>query len=320
MSADAVRAEDRSLRGSPAIDVHGGLPRAFDMAVGHDPERTAIVAPTRTSTMAGLAQDEQSLARLLERAGHRTVLVTPSDPVMLAVAVLAAARVGARAVLADPARPAPVLRGLAEQVGATAVVSDVGPAGEPSLHDTGVRASRTRPEPREDDRSMHRDPQDAPVWIPTSGTTGDPALVGLSARALLGMAVEAAALGIVVPGDRVARLATHLGIGPLLSALVLGLPYVSLDVRRITPSGFLPLLARHDVTYLHLAPTLLRALLPRDSARALTRRRTTGRSPHPTRRIRWGTAPLGGRRSDRRDVRTGRHGPAPPTRRPRPAW
>lgn len=126
---------------------------------------------------------------------------------------------------------------------------------------------------------MHGEAQATPVWIPTSGTTGDPSLVGIGARALLGMAVEAVELGIVAPEDRVARLATHLGIGPLLSALVLGLPYVGLDVRRITPSGFLPLLARNEVTYLHLAPTLLRALLPRDGARAREHRRTTGRPP-----------------------------------------
>lgn len=231
-----------------AVDVAGGIVRAFETAAVRAPDRTAIVAPTRTVTMADLAMHVEALCVRMRGKPQEAVLVTPRDAVVLAAGVIAAARMGLPCVLADPERPAPVLRRLAALVGATVVVGDVAPLDVSDVERAsgGDEVSTT----------------EAAVWIPTSGTTGDPSLVGITESGLLAMAVEAVALGIVVPGDRVARLSTHLGIGPLLTALVLDLPYVALDVRRLAPSRFLPFLAQHGVTYLHLAPTLLRTLLP----------------------------------------------------------
>jgi acyl-coenzyme A synthetase/AMP-(fatty) acid ligase len=268
--------------GFPTIDVRGGLPRTFDEAVTRAPGRTAIETATRAMTMSDLAESLAVLDLRLRGVPSGTVLATPRDPVALAVTVIAAARAGRACVLADPERPASVLRQLAARVGATVIVTDVSPTLEAipiaSSGEDGADPKRAGGATRDGrgDR-VETGLGDAAVWIPTSGTTGEPSLVGITEQALLAMAVEAVGLGIVVPGDRVARLATHLGIGPLLSALILGLPYVAIDVRRTVPSGLSAFLDRHEVTYLHLAPTLLRTLLgdPRRS-----------RPSHPMRALR----------------------------------
>jgi len=235
---------DVRSRGLPTVDVSDGLGRAFAAQVARDPDATAIVTEERAATFGELAGQVDALVPRLRPIAGRPMIVAPVDPIALAGMVLAAERVGSGVVLADPQLTSTVLSGLAGRVGAGAIVVD---GLTPMLIDRTVRAAQQL--------------DGAAIWIPTSGTSGDPQLIGVTTTGLLTMANQVTEMGLLQPTDRVARLATHIGIGPLLSALLLGLPYVALDVRTRRPSDLLPWLERHGVTYLHLAPTLLRTVL-----------------------------------------------------------
>lgn len=228
----------------PDIEVSAGLESAFLAAVARSSDTVAIVTGERAVTLAELADEVETLAGGLRGLGGRPVIIAPKDPIALAGGVVAAHRVGSSAVLVDPNLAPAVLRALAEQVGAAAIV--FGSQRSALLAVTAGAQDRLR---------------SAAVWIPTSGTTGDPQLVGVTATGLLTMARQVTEMGLLRSTDRIARLSTHIGIGPLLSALLLGLPYVAIDVRSRPPSDLLPWLERQGVTYLHLAPTLLRTLL-----------------------------------------------------------
>jgi acyl-coenzyme A synthetase/AMP-(fatty) acid ligase len=230
-----------------------GLDQAFRRSVARGPDREAVITDARTATAAEIAERVESLARRLRDDAGYAVIIAPNDAVDLVVGVLAAARVGASAVLADPRRPPEVLRGLATRVAATSVVrgSERETLVPPDTHDRPRGTAAIR-------RGSLRE---AAVWVPTSGTTTEPRLVGMTEAGLLGMATQAVNLGILRPDDRVARLATHIGIGPLLSAVLLGIPYLALDVRTRPPSLLVRWMEQQQITYLHLAPTLLRMVI-----------------------------------------------------------
>jgi len=248
----------------PDLDVAAGLDAAFRAAVRRSPDGVAIITRRGSVPIQVLADRVDALARELGPAAGAPVIIAPDDAVALAAGVLASVRVGSTTVVADPRIESEVLARLADRVGARAVVTDadarprfLGPAA-PSATEARVPAgARAREKP-----FGHHSADAAAVWVPTSGTTGDPSLVGITESGLLAMAVQAVSLGLVRVDDRTARLSSHLGAGPLLTAVILGLPYVSLDIRSHAPSEVLPWLERQGVTYLHLAPTLLRSVLP----------------------------------------------------------
>jgi len=244
----------------PDLDVAAGLDAAFRAAVRRSPDGVALITRSGSVSLQELADRVDALARELGQVSGAPVIIAPDDAVALAAGALAAVRVGCATVVADPRIGPVVLARLAERVDARAVVTQadarprfLGPASR------GATGAGERGEEQPDGRFRA---DAAAVWVPTSGTTGDPGLVGLTESGLLAMAVQAVSLDLLRVDDRIARLASHLGVGPLLTAVVLGLPYVSLDIRSHAPSQVLPWLERHGVTYLHLAPTLLRSVLP----------------------------------------------------------
>lgn len=232
------------------------------------PGRPAIVTVRRSVSGGALVRRAEAIARRLVPLPDGPVLVAPRDAIGLAAAVLATTACGREAVLVDPRRDAGTLRDLAARIGTTVAIGGIAPGTLPHVVGTEPVASGSTVAEEPGTEGLLRsaaacehDPDRVLVRIPTSGSTGDPRAIGLSERLLVAMADEALALGIVVEGERTARLDTHVAAGPILGALVLGLTHHALDLRALPPSQVLPWLAARGVTYLHLAPTLLRMLL-----------------------------------------------------------
>lgn len=224
-------------------------------------------------------------------AGHPTVLLTVTDPVALAVALVGVIASGGRAVATDPSTPAEGTRRLAGRLGApdpqvvdpggTAVtahrveVDDHGRPGSPEA--TG--ASRLEP-----DRDAAPPAEAGSSLLFTSGSSGLPKGVDLSERRLLTVAREVVRNQALSPADR--------GFNPLplfhvnaqvvgvLATIVSGGALV-LDAR-FHRTGFWPLLAERRITWLNAVPAVLALLV-----------RTGAAEPPPSLRfIRSASAPL----------------------------
>jgi acyl-CoA synthetase (AMP-forming)/AMP-acid ligase II len=241
----------------------------IDAAAAGDPDRTALIIDGPTISYGELAAAvEQCAARLAAKplSGTRVAVVDVGSLLSIAT-VLGAARIGAAAVLTNPALTPPELQGLVKNAGC----ADVGVAGEAyagRLREAGVPTVFTAsdllsgsevsaPPPAED-----VDDRDALILF-TSGTTGLPKAIGITNGQL-----SARISGVATPfradaPPTVSMMCVpffHVGgaIG-MLGNLYSGNTYVVQD--RFDAGAWLRLVKEHRVTSTFLVPTMLQRIL-----------------------------------------------------------
>jgi acyl-coenzyme A synthetase/AMP-(fatty) acid ligase len=237
------------------------------------PDEVAVVGDEDAVTWQQLADRAGGLASLLGGTAAADaaapVVVSTADAVALAVALVALAAVGRPSVVLDlTASPEQVAR-VAQHLGADTLLTDLPPRDRvllPELRTVQLDHARVA-----DLAPCGVDPDGVALQLTTAGTTGVPKVIPVTHRTLAEDAYASLADGLVRPGDRLGRPRTSAGgtAGALVGALLLGLPYVALDPRRIPPGRGLEAFVDHGVTYLHLTPSLLRFLTRGPAARGV---------------------------------------------------
>jgi D-alanine--poly(phosphoribitol) ligase subunit 1 len=222
------------------------------------PDSTAIRTETRDVTYGELVALAGGLTRRLGE-GHRSapVLALVADAVDMAVGTLAAAAVG-RPVVIVPADASPAA---ALRLMTTSAAADIlGPPGYVQLGEhrvlpMGDLQDVLDPVARADDETV--------MLIGTSGSTGDPRLVGIQERRFGADAVESAVLGGL---DARSRIATTFSTASapatvIIRTLMAGATCTVLDVRRLPASRVLRTIDRHGVTRVRVVPSVLRSVI-----------------------------------------------------------
>lgn len=248
------------------------VPDLVALAADRVPDGTALVdADTghRWTYRALSAGPVAAVAAGLRRAGvapgDRLGLLTEPGP-DVAHLVHATARLGAVFVPLDPNAPVGTLRARCQAAGVDrVVVGDVGTDAAPfnvpvETLDALAAPDEAPPEGAVDERPWA--PDDVQWLVFTSGTTGDPKPVEITARNLVASATASALRLGVDPKDRwLACLPTHHvgGLAPLVRTALYGTAAVvqaGFEVSRTRRA-----IREHDVTAISLVPTMLRRLL-----------------------------------------------------------
>jgi long-chain acyl-CoA synthetase len=249
----------------------------MDAHVAASPDRTALIDDNATLTYRELDRAVGSTVVALRalgiRPGDRLMLVSENS-VPLACLLLAASRLGAWAIVANPRLSPRELDQIRDHSGARrmffttevseeaaghatryeAPVQDIGP-----LHGIGVSAlnQETQPEPVEADGARQ-----VAVLIYTSGTTGTPKGVMLTHRNLLFSAKTSADLRNMTAEDVqycVLPISHIVGISLLTMTLMVG--GVTRLVSKYSPAGLAKALAEEGVTILNGVPATYQRLL-----------------------------------------------------------
>ena len=243
----------------------------LDAAASGDPARIALIIDGRAISYRELAAAVQHCAAGLAAhgvvAGQRIAVVDGGSLLSIAT-LLAAARLSAAAALMNPALTPPELRGLMKNAGCADVaiageqyVDRLREAGAPAvLTDADLLEGPSSASPTED--SVDVDDRDALILF-TSGTTGLPKAVGITARQLSrrirGMAAPFRAdtqpsVGMMcVPFFHVG------GALGTLGSLYSG--NTSVVQARFDAGEWLRLVSRHRVSTTFLVPTMLKRIL-----------------------------------------------------------
>jgi long-chain acyl-CoA synthetase len=257
----------------------------MDAHVAASPDRTALIDDNATLTYRELDRAVGSAVVALRalgiRAGDRLMLVSENS-VPLACLLLAASRLDAWAIVANPrlspreldqirdhsgARRMFFTAGVSEEAATHATrydapVQNIGP-----LHGIGVSAlnQATQPEPVEADGARQ-----VAVLIYTSGTTGTPKGVMLTHRNLLFSAKTSADLRNVTAEDVqycVLPISHIVGISLLTMTLMVG--GITRLVSKYSPAGLAKALAEKGVTILNGVPATYQRLLEYKQAAGL---------------------------------------------------
>lgn len=146
-----------------------------------------------------LARHGAAAAERLRRAAPRgTVAVLSPSPAAVAVAARAAAALGVPLLPLDPALPEDVVQSLLAQAGATVLVAEAPRAGLPWVTVAELLAGPAADSPP----PSRLAPDDIALMVATSGSTGAPKAVMLSAGALAASAAASQARTPLRPGDR----------------------------------------------------------------------------------------------------------------------
>ncbi len=234
--------------------------RRFAALAHRDPAACAILGPDGTPRLdrGELLKRSRALASEFEthaRPGDTVVLSLPNSWPCVA-AFLAARFAGLRVALVDATAPARELERCAATVGARAVVTSSQPAGTTSgVGDVGVIVR-----PRETGAVVL--PPDTAVLKLTSGSTGSPQAVALSARQVVADTVQIIrSMGLGASDTTLAAIPlTHsYGFGSCLLLLLLtGAPLVFPD--STLPAALLAALCAARVAHFPAVPAMIRAL------------------------------------------------------------
>jgi O-succinylbenzoic acid--CoA ligase len=188
--------------------------------------------------------------------GRTVAAVQPSGPA-LAVLIHAAPALGTPLLLLDPALPDAMLAALLERCAAGFVVSDRALPGWRCLPPDELLAGPAAPPP-----PARLQPDDIALMVATSGSSGEPKAVMLTAGNLAAAARASAACTPLGPGDRwLACLPLfHIGGYSILSRCALAgaaaVVHAGFDAERVWHA------IRHEnITHLSLVPTMLAKLL-----------------------------------------------------------
>ncbi len=225
-------------------------PLAAAFAAMHRADPTAPVAwtPDGVSDRAALLRAAHAVGALLRSPPGVRIALSVREPLLLLAAVLAVWQRDACAVLLDAADPRAPRRDLAERFGASVLVAD-----EPELQCSELAGGRPAGE--------------LAAIKATSGSSGAPRGIGVTAAALVADGDQLEATMGIGPTDRVLAavpMSFSYGVGNLLvPALWRGRVLVLPDPRH--PLGLLRALRAGEPTVLPAVPALLRALAQHDS-------------------------------------------------------
>ncbi len=238
----------------------------FRAAASRHPTQVAVVDGDRSVTYAELdAQSDRLAARMLELVGPRPELVVGialERSLEFVRAVVAAGKAGLAWMPTDLEDPRSI--GALRKADCRLLISSGDPAiGVPCLDPattSGDEDTDTRPRPA---RAAH--PEDLAYIITTSGTTGDPKLVGVTRGGLANHTAWMQSDFRLSPGTRVLfRTSTvfDASVWELWSPLSHGATLVVATASATTdPGKLLDLVSRHGVEVMQVVPSLLRPIL-----------------------------------------------------------
>jgi acyl-coenzyme A synthetase/AMP-(fatty) acid ligase len=235
-----------------------GVARAVTRIATAVPDSIAIRTDERDVTYGELVVLAGGLTGHL-RGGVRSepVLALAADAVDMAVATLAAAGVGRPVVIVSAdTSPAAALTLMARS-GATEVI------GPPGLEQLGEQRITAIGERQEAFDPVERAGEETVMLIGTSGSTGDPRLVGIQERRFGADAVESAVLSGLTARSRIATTFSTASApaSVIVRTLMAGATCTVIDVRRVPASKLLRLLDDHGVTRIRIVPSVLRSIM-----------------------------------------------------------
>ena len=283
-------------------DVRGGIHARLRAVVQAQPDAIALTDGDNAWTFADVAARACAIAAQVRGLPypHRPVTVLADHQPAGAVAALGVLLSGRPLLVLDPLVPAPRLRGYVERLGARVCLADTPANLEVATRILPADSAPIVPPTAVADVA----PAGPPAWDPapdpaavaalgfTSGSTGQPKVVALSGRHLVGDAWAGSTVGDCVrPDDVMAHtlpFAFAAGMNALMTGLLSGATTALYDTRTRGIAGLAAWIAASRVSVVHASPAILRAFV--------------GTAPDPARLATLRSFTLGGEAAHGRDV------------------